>query len=208
MALPDRWGVSRMAGTWQPLVNPPPFSASTMLLQTDGSVMCHVYFSRDWWKLTPDASGSYVKGSWTKLASMAHSRLYYASAVLNGGRGFVAGGEYSGGGGIQRCRWGHQRCRDLRSVPRQLDHDCRTGLVVYRRRGQLRAGRWTRLAGFDLRQEDLDLRSRDRQLERRRNQGRRQLGGNLDAAARRYRAVDRVQQHSQGREVPAGDQQV
>jgi Kelch motif len=88
-----------MAGTWQPLVNTPPFSASTMLLQTDGSVMCHVYFSRDWWKLTPDASGSYIKGSWTKLASMAHSRLYYASAVLNDGRVFVAGGEYSDAGG-------------------------------------------------------------------------------------------------------------
>ena len=70
-----------------------------MLLQTDGSVMCHVYFSRDWWKLTPDASGSYIKGSWTKLASMAHSRLYYASAVLNDGRVFVAGGEYSDAGG-------------------------------------------------------------------------------------------------------------
>jgi hypothetical protein len=88
-----------MAGTWQPLVNPPPFSASTMLLQTDGSVMCHVYFSRDWWKLTPDQFGSYINGSWTKLASMAHSRLYYASAVLNDGRVFVAGGEYSDAGG-------------------------------------------------------------------------------------------------------------
>jgi hypothetical protein len=88
-----------MAGTWQPLVNPPPFTASTMLLLTDGCVMCHVYYSRDWWKLAPDASGSYVKGSWTKLASMAHSRLYYASAVLNDGRVFVAGGEYSDAGG-------------------------------------------------------------------------------------------------------------
>ncbi|HEV2028336.1 MAG TPA: hypothetical protein VGS16_07360 [Candidatus Dormibacteraeota bacterium] len=88
-----------MAGTWKPLVNTPPFNASTMLLLTDGSVMCHVYYSRDWWKLTPDTSGSYIKGSWTKLASMAHSRLYYASAVLNDGRVFVAGGEYSDAGG-------------------------------------------------------------------------------------------------------------
>jgi hypothetical protein len=87
-----------MAGTWQPLVNVPPFSASTMLLLTDGTAMCQAYDSRDWWKLTPDASGSYVNGTWTKLASMANSRLYYASAVLNDGRVIVAGGEYSDGG--------------------------------------------------------------------------------------------------------------
>lgn len=87
-----------MAGTWQPLANQPPFAASTMLLLTDGTVMAQSSGARDWWKLTPDAAGDYVKGTWTQLASMAHSRLYFASAVLADGRVFVAGGEYSDGG--------------------------------------------------------------------------------------------------------------
>ena len=87
-----------MPGTWQPLVNQPPFPASTMLLLTDGTVMCHSSGSRNWWKLTPDNAGDYRKGTWTQLASMSNSRLYYASAVLQDGRVFVAGGEYSDGG--------------------------------------------------------------------------------------------------------------
>jgi len=87
-----------MAGTWQALKNQPTFNASTMLLLTDGSVMCQGSGARDWWKLTPDVNGDYVNGTWTQLASMAHSRLYYASAVLDDGRVLVAGGEYSDGG--------------------------------------------------------------------------------------------------------------
>jgi hypothetical protein len=30
-----------MAGSWQPLVKQPTFNASTMLLLTDGAVLCH-----------------------------------------------------------------------------------------------------------------------------------------------------------------------
>jgi hypothetical protein len=87
-----------MAGTWQALANQPPFAASTMLLLTDGTVMAQSAGGRDWWKLTPDASGDFVKGTWSQLASMAHSRLYYGSAVLQDGRVIVMGGEYSDGG--------------------------------------------------------------------------------------------------------------
>ncbi len=32
--------VTSMPGNWQPLANQPPFAASTMLLLTDGTVMC------------------------------------------------------------------------------------------------------------------------------------------------------------------------
>src|ERR1041385_2559326 len=82
---------------WSTLTNPPPFAASTALLLTDGTVMCQGSNSTDWWQLTPDASGSYVSGTWRQLASMRDPRLYYASGVLASGLVFVAGGEYSGG---------------------------------------------------------------------------------------------------------------
>lgn len=87
-----------MPGNWTPLINQPTFPASTMLLLTDGTVMCQESGGRGWWRLTPDQHGSYVNGTWSALASMAHSRLYYASAVLADGRVFVAGGEYSDAG--------------------------------------------------------------------------------------------------------------
>ena len=88
-----------MAGTWQPLANQPSFDASTMLLLTDGTVLCQENFSKNWWRLTPDAYGNYVNGTWSPLSPMHHQRLYYASAVLSDGRVFVAGGEYSDAGG-------------------------------------------------------------------------------------------------------------
>ncbi len=52
--------------------------------------------STDWWKLTPDASGSYLNGTWTQLASPpdSYSPLYFSSAVLPDGRVIVEGGEY------------------------------------------------------------------------------------------------------------------
>ena len=87
-----------MSGSWQPLKSQPTFSASTMLLLTDGTIMCQDGGGSAWWRLTPDLDGDYVNGTWSPLASMHHSRLYYASAVLRDGRVFVAGGEYSDAG--------------------------------------------------------------------------------------------------------------
>jgi len=78
-----------MNSVWKPLVNQPPFDSSTMLLLTDGSVMCHDGGSAAWWRFTPDIKGSYINGTWTPLAPMHHTRLYYASAVLNDGRVFL-----------------------------------------------------------------------------------------------------------------------
>jgi hypothetical protein len=39
---------------------------------------------QDWWKLTPDNTGSYLNGTWTQLASLppGYSPLYHSSAVL------------------------------------------------------------------------------------------------------------------------------
>ena len=53
----------------------------------------------DWWKLTPDNTGSYVNGTWTKLASLPAGYVpdAFASAVLADGRLVIIGGEYNNG---------------------------------------------------------------------------------------------------------------
>ena len=84
-------------GAWQALQNQPDsFYAGTALLLTDGSVMVQDAGMGDWWKLTPDNTGSYVAGTWTQLATMpdGYAPLYFASAVLPDGRVVVEGGEY------------------------------------------------------------------------------------------------------------------
>src|SRR5262245_2242756 len=85
------------AGTWSSLANPAPVPVSTMLLMTDGTVMATDGGSA-WYRLTPDASGSYANGAWSTLAPMHDTRLYDGSVVLPDGRLFVAGGEYGTGG--------------------------------------------------------------------------------------------------------------
>lgn len=86
-------------GTWQKLVNQPPFQTDTALLLTDGTVMVHQYSSPNWWRLIPDNTGSYLNGTWSQLGSMAsdYGPLYFASAVLADGRVIVEGGEYNFG---------------------------------------------------------------------------------------------------------------
>ena len=86
-----------MPGTWGPLTHQPSFGAGTMLLLTDGTVMCQDSGTNHWWKLTPDINGNYVNGTWSALANGPNAPLYFASAVLRDGRVFVAGGEYNNG---------------------------------------------------------------------------------------------------------------
>jgi hypothetical protein len=52
------------------LVNPAPDGAFVEYLLTDGTVVVQGGGCSDWWKLTPDSSGSYVKGTWKQLASL------------------------------------------------------------------------------------------------------------------------------------------
>src|SRR5712664_1302558 len=70
-----------------------------MFLLTDGTVLMNEcasgYGTRRWWKLTPDSSGSYVNGLWTRVTDSNVGRKYFASAVLADGRLLVCGGEYS-----------------------------------------------------------------------------------------------------------------
>jgi len=87
-----------MAGTWKALTHQPAFHTSTMIQLTDGRVMVQEEGTAHWHALTPDATGSYVDGTWSALADMSIWRRYYASAILNDGRVLVIGGEQSGGG--------------------------------------------------------------------------------------------------------------
>jgi len=85
------------AQVWTPLASQPPFQAGNPLLLTDGTVIAHETCTPNWWRLKPDAFGSYVNGSWSPIASMdpGYGPLYFASAVLPDGRVIVEGGEYN-----------------------------------------------------------------------------------------------------------------
>jgi hypothetical protein len=93
------------AQLWSNLKNVPsggPYNFGNPLLLTDGTVIVHRTSTPDWYKLTPDNSGSYVNGSWTKIASMQskpvpYGPMYFASAVLPDGRVIAEGGEYNNG---------------------------------------------------------------------------------------------------------------
>jgi hypothetical protein len=95
------------ASPWQALNNQPPFTtnacnggvpgAGNPLLLTDGSVIVQDAGCPDWWRLTPDSSGSYANGTWTQIATLpaGYSPLYHSSAVLPDGRVIIMGGEYN-----------------------------------------------------------------------------------------------------------------
>ncbi len=91
------WASAAPAQTWTPLAHQPTVATDTALLLTDGTVMMHQYNSSNWWRLTPDITGSYVNGTWSQLASMqsGYAPLYFASAVFADGNVIVEGGEYN-----------------------------------------------------------------------------------------------------------------
>jgi hypothetical protein len=94
---------AKSSSSWQALTNQPPLldyadcGTGNPLLLTDGTVMIQDAGCQDWWKLTPDSSGSYMNGTWTQLASLpsGYSPLYHSSAVLPDGRVIIMGGEYN-----------------------------------------------------------------------------------------------------------------
>ncbi len=90
-------------GTWTKVAtNAPHANMGVMLLLTDGTVICHNSnggtYGTGWDKLTPDASGSYINGTWTSIASMNNDRLFFPTQVMPNGQVFCAGGEYGPGG--------------------------------------------------------------------------------------------------------------
>ncbi len=93
---------SGAVGSWTATINEPAgVFVEQMLLLSDGSVMCQDAASGEtnWYKLTPDTHGSYVNGSWTKLAPMHYARNAYGKLLLQDGRVMVVGDENDGNGG-------------------------------------------------------------------------------------------------------------
>ena len=92
-------GCILQAQTLTRLTNQPPDGAGIGFLLTDGTVMFQGNNGNDWWKLTPDVNGSYVHGTWSRLANLPsnYDPDAFASAVLADGRLLIEGGEYNFG---------------------------------------------------------------------------------------------------------------
>ena len=82
------------------LKNQPPSGAQLTFQLTDGTVLAQSFSDSNWYILTPDNTGSYVNGTWKKVASLpsGYSPDAFASQVLADGRVLIEGGEYSNGG--------------------------------------------------------------------------------------------------------------
>ncbi len=90
-------------GTWTKLThNAPAENNGLLLLLTNGNVLATNInggtYGTGWNMLTPDATGSYVNGTWSTIASMNSDRFSFSSQVLQNGNVWVAGGEYGAGG--------------------------------------------------------------------------------------------------------------
>jgi hypothetical protein len=87
-------------GTWQVTALAPAGVLNNPLLLTDGTVLIFSEVVQQGapstaYKLTPDANGSYVNGTWSQIASLptGYQPFAFASAVLPDGRVIVEGGE-------------------------------------------------------------------------------------------------------------------
>ncbi|HEY3971460.1 MAG TPA: hypothetical protein VGM18_00565 [Candidatus Sulfotelmatobacter sp.] len=91
------------AGTWTKTTNAPASAVAHALLLTDGSVLVNSMFfenhSDPWYRLVPDATGSYVNGTWSNAGTLpsGYNPLYFGSSVLPTGQVVVIGGEYNNG---------------------------------------------------------------------------------------------------------------
>ena len=96
--------IINQVGTWTAVATTAPHTnLGHMLLLSDGSVICKSSGGGSdgdgniWDKLTPDIHGSYVNGTWSSIAPMVNTRLFFSSQILKDGRVYVAGGEYGTG---------------------------------------------------------------------------------------------------------------
>src|SRR5438270_4121313 len=88
-----------LAQTIQRLSHQPPDGAGICFLLTDATVLCQGNSESDFYKLTTDSTGSYVNGTWAKMANLPAGYVpdAFASAVLSDGRVVITGGEYLNG---------------------------------------------------------------------------------------------------------------
>ena len=91
------------AQSWTPLTNQPGADVGVMLQLRDGRILVHEEQSgnsRNWHILTPDASGSYINGTWSSGGALptGYAPWFFGSQVLLDGKTVVVeGGEYNGG---------------------------------------------------------------------------------------------------------------
>src|SRR5215471_1844295 len=90
------------AQAWVPITNQPVnFLPGVMLQLRDGRIIMHDEggtVATDWWVLTPDATGSYVNGTWSYGGALptGYQPLYFGSQVFLDGKTIVIeGGEYN-----------------------------------------------------------------------------------------------------------------
>ena len=88
-----------LSQTIQRLAHQAPDGALVCFLLTDATVLCQGFADSDFYKLTPDNTGSYVNGTWTRMANLPTGYVpdAFASAVLSDGRVVITGGEYLNG---------------------------------------------------------------------------------------------------------------
>ncbi len=98
VALLANFGLAK-AQTVANLTHPAPTGALIGFVLTDGTVLVQGGNESDFWKLTPDNTGSYVNGTWTQQASLPTGYVPDANAseVLADGRVVWVGGEYNNG---------------------------------------------------------------------------------------------------------------
>jgi hypothetical protein len=69
---------------------------SAMWLMQDGSVLANLFGQKQLVVLRPDKKGSYANGTWSHHGRFHLEKLFFASAVLSGGRLVACGGEETG----------------------------------------------------------------------------------------------------------------
>lgn len=83
------------SATWATATHAPPEGVQLCLLLTDASLLCQA--DKNWYRLTPDTTGSYTDGTWSLYTSFPSTYVpqAFASAVLADGRVAIIGGEYT-----------------------------------------------------------------------------------------------------------------
>jgi|HubBroStandDraft_6_1064221.scaffolds.fasta_scaffold03280_3 hypothetical protein len=91
------------AQSWTNLTNQPGAATGPMLQLRDGRILVNESQGPDtgvWFILTPNATGSYVNGTWSTTGHLpaGYAPIYFGSQVLNNGKQVVIeGGEYNNG---------------------------------------------------------------------------------------------------------------
>jgi len=94
------------AQTWAPLAHQPGAAVGPMFLLRDGRVLVHEEQAGDataWHILTPDATGSYLNGTWSDGGHLpsSYAPFFFGNAVLLDGKTVVIeGGEYNHGSAV------------------------------------------------------------------------------------------------------------